>query len=166
MVLDTGSIREGHSTILQSSALEAVKEDLPPLSGEIECQVLLDRSGTVIHSKVVFSGSCELECARCLATYQQAVSGELRLILKEDQTRHGAAGEDETADFYFNTQYPQVDISSALFEEIMISLPLKPLCNDECKGFAAYCADAGSDKRKKEPDPRWDALKKLKKTDN
>jgi uncharacterized protein len=168
MILDTRSIKEGHSAKLQSSDMEAVKESLPPLSGKIECQITLDRNGPMISARIQLYGSFELECARCLATYQQSVSGEIQLILQEDGMRHGAAGEDETADFYFNSHYSQVDISSALFDEIMTSLPLKPLCNDDCKGVIVV-REKGSEEGKSaemECDPRWDALKKLKNDNN
>ena len=56
-----------------------------------------------------------------------------------------------------------VSIDEILKEEIIMSLPLRSLCSETCKGLCPKC---GCNKNEKEcdcvlsiPDPRWNALK-------
>ena len=164
MVLDAFVIPEGHSTIRQSSDLESVRDDLPPFSATIECCAEIDRSGATIYARIHFSGVFEQQCARCLKAFQYPVSGDIKLILQEQEGRHGAAREDETADFYFNSHHSLLDISPAIYDEIMISLPLKPLCSDTCSGIDYKSRGEPFPASNKTPDrcdPRWEALRKL-----
>jgi uncharacterized protein len=161
MILDTNSIKEGHSVIQQLSDLEIVKDDLPPLTEKVACNVIIDRSGATLYIQVEFNGGLELQCARCLSVYRQPISGDFRLILEEREGHHGPAGEDETANYYFDTSHSQVDISSFIYDEIMTSLPIKPLCDIECKGIVLNATE--KIQSESESDPRWDALRKLKK---
>ncbi len=166
MILDTSGIREGHSAIRQSSDLDAVKDSLPPFAEKVSCEASVERSGATIYAHIHFKGSFEQQCARCLLTYHFPVSGDFNLILEEKDGRCGAAREDETADFYFNTHDYLVDISPAIYDEIMISLPLKPLCNDACKGIAVEYEQVKSSASSDVDtgyDPRWEALRKLQK---
>ena len=166
MVLDACIIRQGHSTIRQSSELEAVRNDLPPFPDKVECCAEIDRTGMTICLRLQFKGVFELQCARCLEKFQYPVSSDVRLILKEQEGRHGAAGDGETADWYFNSQYSLVDLSPVIYDEIMISLPLKPLCADTCKGIVFKSKNdtlSASGESEHKCDPRWEALRKLQK---
>jgi len=87
------------------------------------------------------------------------IKGALRLVIKEQAGKFGQSLDDETADFFFDARHRELDLSPAIYEEIMTALPLKPLCRESCKGI-----DLGAGRREEEPvDPRWEALKKLRK---
>jgi uncharacterized metal-binding protein YceD (DUF177 family) len=95
----------------------------------------------------------------------------LRVIIKEEEGKHGASLEDDGTDFFFDVNHEVVDISSAVYDEIMTALPLKPLCSQDCRGiefsgggvsFESVTSVDGGD-NEKPVDPRWEALKKLKK---
>ena len=89
------------------------------------------------------------------------------MILKKQEGRHGAAEEGETADLYFDSQHSLIDLSPVIYDEIMTSLPLKPLCADTCKGIVFELKDdklsASEENKQGECDPRWEALRKLQK---
>jgi uncharacterized protein len=99
------------------------------------------------------------------------LKGETRLIVRERPGFNGVAVNDEGADFYFDTRNDQVDLSPAIYDEIMTNLPLKPLCRTDCKGIPVegvvfeYDDEVTNSKKKvaDEIDPRWEALKRLKK---
>jgi uncharacterized protein len=92
--------------------------------------------------------------------YHQIISGDFMLILQERDGHFGPAKEDETADFYFDPVHSQIDISPFIYDEIMISLPLKPLCKIDCKGIVVNAGKKA--RRESEYDPRWEALRTLK----
>jgi uncharacterized protein len=75
---------------------------------------------------------------------------------------------EEEVDLFFSDSTDTVDISPLIFDEIVVSLPMKPLCSEQCTGIATgnvseVNVDYGHGP--KAVDPRWEVLKKLKKTE-
>jgi len=163
MVIDVRLVPEGHSEIERESALSEFLGDLPPLAGPVLCRAGIDRMGGVIAAAVRFAGAFELECARCLERYVHAVEGGLRVIIREEQGKFGQSF-DDGADFYFDVNHDLVDISSAIYDEVMTALPLKPLCSEDCAGVevadSGFGVEAGTPEEKP-VDPRWEGLRKL-----
>lgn len=88
-------------------------------------------------------GQCEIDFVRTVAISLEAEDGEDEYIL---------VGENST-----------LSIDEALKEEMILSLPLRSLCKDDCKGLCPKC---GCNKNDTEcecvltaPDPRWNVLK-------
>ncbi len=157
MILEIAKIPEGRSITAQTIDLAAFKEDLPAVEGKIPCEATIDRSGGMLYVQLHFSGTFKLECSRCLEPFDFPMEGVLRLVLKERAGKFESVLDDETADFFFDARHCELDLGPAIYEEIMTAFPMKPLCNESCKGI-----DPGGASRKEEPvDPRWEALKKL-----
>jgi uncharacterized protein len=109
-----------------------------------------------------FKGVFEVVCARCLEGMGVPIEGALRVAIKEEQGRHGPAAEGGGgADFFFDAAHEMVDISSAIYEEIMLSLPMMPLCSEGCKGIERGSGKAGGGEPQ-QIDPRWEGLMRLK----
>ena len=167
MIIDIRTIPPGHSELSQSTDLDALKEDLPPFSKKISCRAQIDHSGADLFIHLQFDGVFDLECSRCLKHFKCPIKGDLRLIVKEQPGKFGPVLDDESVDFYYDSRHPQVDLSPAIYDEIMTALPLKPLCSDDCKGIELHDKQItvgfeDQPKKKDEIDPRWEALKKLK----
>lgn len=168
MFIDVRAIPEGVSTINQESSLESVKDDLPKLSGKMKCYGDANRIGETIYVHLKFKGAVVLQCSRCLDDYDSPVEGECTIIIKEVAGKHGRVEDDDQVSFYSDlNRNDQLDISSAIYDEIMVNMPLKPLCSLDCKGIEINNDDlsidmSGKKKIEKEIDPRWEALKKLK----
>ena len=83
----------------------------------------------------------ELSCSRCLEPFTLPVHVEFNLRY---QPRAIDAGEGERAieegdlstGFYENDE---IDLSQLMFEQFYLSLPMKPLCRDDCKGLCSVC---------------------------
>lgn len=168
MIIDINSLPEGHSTLSKDCELESVRAELPPFT-VVQCEAQIDRHGAEVYVHVQFSGDFELECSRCLEKFRNRVEGDLRLIIKEQAGRHGPSLDDDTTDFYYDARNYEVDISPAVFDEIMIALPLMPLCAPDCKGIETADSAVKVDLSATEPqkkaediDPRWEVLRKLK----
>jgi len=161
MIIDTNSIKPGHSVVTQLDGMDAFVDSLPPLEKKVACTAEIDRMSTSLFIQLHFDGLFTQCCSRCLENYAQQVSGDCRVILEERPGFSGPAAEDAAADFYFNDDSTQIDISTFIFDEIMTSLPLKPLCSNECNGVEHVVPKVEA--RQETCDPRWEALKKLKK---
>jgi uncharacterized protein len=165
MILDIRTIPAGHSVVSQTTELSAYKEDLPPFSEKVVCEAAIDRSGQILYVHLQFKGTFTLECSRCCRPYAYPISSALRLVVKEQPGRSGPSIEDESVDFFYDNRNPDVDLGPAIYEEIMTSLPLKPLCSEECTGVEIHTENVRViDKNENNDaiDPRWEALKKIK----
>jgi uncharacterized protein len=161
MVIDVRLVPEGHSCIEREAELSEYLGDLPKLLGPLKCRAELDRAGGVVAVSLRFDGEFEVECARCLNPVGVAVGGDVRLVLKEAPGRGGPAFDDGGADFFFDDSDSFVDLSGALYDEIMIALPMMPLCSEGCAG-AWVAAEPEAEDSEREIDPRWAGLLKLK----
>ena len=158
MILDIRTIPSGHSVASQTAGLDAYTTDLPAFSEKISCEAAIDRTGPILYVHLQFTGTFALECARCVGVFAYPVKGDLRLVIKEQPGKYGPSQDDESVDFYYDSRHFEVDLESAIYEEIMTTLPLKPLCSEECKGIELQSAGVA----KEEIDPRWEGLKKIK----
>jgi len=161
MVIDARLVPEGHSCIEREAELSEYRGDLPRFLGPLLCRAELDRTDEIIAVSLRFDGEFEVECARCLKPVAVSVGGDMRLVLKEMAGRHGAALDDEGADFFFDAVDNLVDLGPALYDEIMIALPMMPLCSEGCAG-AWVASEAPVEGGEREIDPRWAGLLKLK----
>ena len=129
---------------------------------KVELSVSKSQDQLICRGKVITP--VKLECSRCLVVYEENLSSDLDFVVNLAGTPEGI---DIDEDSYF-----MADPSSAFFEiddlvreVIILAVPLKPLCSEDCKGLCPIC---GTDLNrsqcscvKKEADPRWDKLKGL-----
>ncbi|MDG5813998.1 DUF177 domain-containing protein [Chitinispirillales bacterium ANBcel5] len=167
MNVDIRTIPQGHSDFQQNSMLTSVSELLPPLKQAVECRASIDRNGATLFFNLSFNASVELECSRCLKQYNEKVTSSTYLIIKENPGHQGVAEDDSEADFYFDSSIDFLDLSPAIYDEIMTALPMMPLCSKSCKGIEMSLPgvhyDALGEKKGEKPiDSRWEALLKLK----
>jgi uncharacterized protein len=80
----------------------------------------------------------------------------------------GAAGHEEEREHVIEMPAgaKYVDLSDHVRSELLVIVPLKPLCGSGCKGLCPSCGanlnEAPCSCEADERDSRWDALKKLK----
>ncbi|MBZ5684215.1 MAG: DUF177 domain-containing protein [Acidobacteriia bacterium] len=111
------------------------------------------------------SASLDLQCARCLEPVPQDVKREFELLYRP----LGAdAGRDELSvtDAEAEIGYYQGDgllLEDVLREQVLLALPLKVTCRDDCKGLCPQCGRNLNHEQCscsiEVEDPRWAALK-------
>ena len=109
----------------------------------------------------------ELACSRCLEAFALPVeaSFDLRYQPHSDHIGEGEREieeDDLTTAFYENDE---IDLGQLMREQFYLSVPMKPLCRDDCKGLCASCGtnlNRGTCECKRDwEDPRFTALKSL-----
>ena len=110
----------------------------------------------------------ELPCSRCLEAFSWPVDATFDLRY-QPRTANAGEGEREveeddlTTAFYENDE---IDLGQLMREQFYLSLPMKPLCRDDCKGLCPQCGtnlNRGTCDCKREwADPRLAALRVLK----
>jgi len=108
-----------------------------------------------------------LQCSRCLKNFCSELSVQVDVVYHPvqeltEKDKREIKGEELDTDFYAGEEIELVDL---LREQIVLSLPMKPLCDDLCKGICLKC---GTDLNEntcgchvKDTDPRLEVLKKL-----
>jgi len=83
----------------------------------------------------------ELPCSRCLEAYRLPVDTavDLRYLpTAERSSEDEAEVADEDVDISYY-QDDQIDLSELLREQFYLALPMKPLCQDDCRGLCPQC---------------------------
>lgn len=114
-------------------------------------------------------GSLHASCDRCLRSLPFPVSLNFDahyIPVAEYEENERAELQDDDLEFsVFDGE--KIDLDELIREQILLALPVRLLCQEECKGL---CPECGSDLNhtacqceEKQVDPRWDALAALKK---
>lgn len=153
---DTRGARHVVRRAVLSEALVADVDSRVPAGAEVVADVVLESfdGGVAVTGKI--SSVWEGECRRCMAP----LDGELVAEVRELFRRGG--GDDEGT-------YPMgedhINIRDMVLDALFVSLPLLPLCRQDCRGICPRCgtdlntATCGCEEV--QVDPRWAALKAL-----
>jgi uncharacterized protein len=114
-----------------------------------------------------YQGRVEVPCARCLTPVEIPVEGQFDLIFRPLGADQGAPeraiSTSETEIGYY--QNGGLALEDVLREQVLLSLPVRTLCRQDCKGLCPHCGrDLNSESCTCEAassDPRWSALSDL-----
>jgi uncharacterized protein len=149
---------------------------------EVDVDLRLSRAG----KRILVEGGLDTRvggaCSRCLEQVEMTLPTRFRVDLRpgEDRAPEGLPGSDDEslgdgdADGSFSLEEADrdyydgesLDIWPILREQLLLSLPDYPLCDEACKGLCQVCGadlnagECGCDR--KVPDPRFAALAKMK----
>lgn len=135
--LEAGS----HKTVALEVALEplvmggqAVAFD-KPFVGSAEIWNAGDRM--LVEAKL--SGEAILECSRCLGVFRMPVSLSFDEEFVEGEPREETEEEAEDQRTISFFEGDEIDLTDALRDNVLLELPMKPLCSEECKGLCPKC---------------------------
>lgn len=107
------------------------------------------------------SGKIEAVCSRCLTPFAYDVAAE---FLEQYSNKEAVVAEDEEDELHF-FQGDEVDITEDVLRQIFLSLPMKFVCQEDCRGFCPYCGinlnTSSCSCADDQIDPRWEKLKIL-----
>lgn len=161
-------ISEIHDDGLKLELQEKIPSDefikiLSPVNASLE----INKSGSEIIVKGTASGAVGLQCSRCLKAFIANIDSRLNVVYHpaEEINRedHYELKSDELdTGFYMNDI---LDTDDLLKEQLLLSVPMKPLCSNECMGICPHCgADLNITRCNciaSETDSRLAALKQL-----
>jgi uncharacterized protein len=138
----------------------------------VRVQGSLSKVGREFFLKGNVSAEIELTCSRCLESLIYPVQAKL-----ESHYVPGSGGKAEGLDTdlelhasdieveYYSDD--RIDLTQAVYDQMMLNLPLVRLCREECKGICSQCGVNRNNKdcqcsEEGEVDPRMAVLKTLK----
>jgi uncharacterized protein len=135
----------------------------------VKVDLLISKSKDQLICRGEITAPVVLECSRCLLEYELDLTSNLSFVIDLVGIPNQIDSEDDS---YFLADPSQASfvIDDLVREAIIVSLPLKPLCTEACRGLCPVC---GTDLNKSEchcviekADPRWDKLKGILQKDN
>lgn len=155
---------------------EEMEQDLIE-HGHFKTHVVLSKSATMIQLRFHTTGSVTLTCDRSLEPFEEPIDSDERIILKFGD--HNEELTEEIEIISRNTN--RINVARYVFDFIALSLPVKKLHpslrteedefdleDDEEEGTLVYTSggeteEGGESEDEEKIDPRWEALKNLKK---
>lgn len=116
-------------------------------------------NGSIVEIKGVFVVLCDVQCSRCLDEFEDS-------FIVEFEERFSKSPEEEEI-------YPIIEdaiiFDDMVMDDLILSMPVKLLCNKECKGLCHNCGEnlnkVNCDCEKDVINPKFAALKDLFKED-
>lgn len=126
------------------------------VSGPLSLSAHLTNAGDHVYVEGVIDGSFTRECVRCLKRYETYAevpfTAAYRLSdptartrgratkdhRRESDEERGSEASDQEDDVYTCTA-DQIDLAEMLREHIILSTPMQPLCQEECRGLCPVC---------------------------
>ena len=101
---------------------------------------VLEMSGDDVLLRGDLSGVLETTCSRCLEPAR--VTLELPLVVTFVEKSPGAAEDEEDDDDDGDVVYfegGEIDLGAELRDEILLAMPINPLCQEGCHGLCSVC---------------------------
>ncbi|MBA2501829.1 MAG: DUF177 domain-containing protein [Pyrinomonadaceae bacterium] len=126
------------------------------------------RKGVEVQLRGKINTRVEVACDRCHRDVSFSISTDFDVkyvpAQNDDVSETAELGADDLDASVYEDGW--VDADELVREQVLLSVPMRLLCQDECKGLCAGCgADLNSETcscRQDEIDPRWAALAALK----
>jgi uncharacterized protein len=112
------------------------------------------------------SGSIEYKylefCARCLKEFTNNIKTSFTAKILDDEDKNVDEEDDE---FVIYLDGNEIDINNLIINSIFLSLPMKSLCDENCRGLCSKCGkdlnEGHCECETDDIDPRLEKLKKL-----
>lgn len=115
----------------------------------------------------------EGECIRCLDSVEEVVDRKIQELYRYEPTddkgrrskKRGEEEDDLDEDEVLFVEGEQVNLEIPILDAIVLSLPVNPLCDEDCLGLCPDCGEKWEllpeDHHHEVADPRWAGLKNL-----
>lgn len=114
----------------------------------------------ILRTKIVFVKN--LSCDRCLKNFEKEFNTEYIMLYVTDPKDIVGLAEDSVQ--YISKDKDMIDISKDVIDSILLAIPMKSLCDEDCKGLCLKCGNDNNEKacecNSEIIDPRWEKLKK------
>jgi uncharacterized protein len=144
---------------------ETVESDT--IISPIKARLKIMKIGNEVIVKGEVVADITLQCSRCVAGFNSVLSVPVDVVyhpldeLKREE-RHEILSGELDMDFYSGEE---MDITTLMKEQMLLNIPMKPLCSDNCRGICRTCGknlnEGDCSCPYTETDSRFNILKKI-----
>lgn len=142
MIVDlTGFFDKGETTKTIEGEIHKDKVDFPNLEINLGYPIkfngVLYRASTYAALDLRINFKIKTECDRCLRPLEEDIDTQLfgKLVSSYDERKE----EDEELEDPFVLENDRLDLQPYILEQVVASIPMKSLCEDDCKGLCQTC---------------------------
>jgi uncharacterized protein len=112
--------------------------DFLPENIQVDCTVR--RMRETVFAEGTVSAALAISCCRCLEPASLPVGGPFRYTFAPPPAQPTEECELTADDLEF-AYYEEdtIDLDGVVFEQILLQIPLKPLCRESCRGLCPHC---------------------------
>ena len=169
MILHIEQLQQPQELSLDISGQEC---HLPEDIGRFTTPIHLDAQVRKVKEEITVEGRISTQinmlCSRCLTQYDESVEERFEVIYLPRPDTQEVVDELELEEADLNVSYYEsetISLAELIREQLLLLLPVKPLCNDDCAGLCPSCGqnlNEGSCTCSKETlDPRLSVLGQL-----
>jgi len=131
---------------------------------KVEVNTHLEKTSRQLILRTKIQTSALFQCDRCLVEFQKPLSAEYSMVYVYHETEGGPYNPEEVSVISHDTV--SIDLAEDVRQLIVLSVPLKLLCSEKCKGLCPHCGcdfntQSCSCTIEETIDPRWQGLKDL-----
>jgi len=138
-------------------------EETYHFSRPIGVEYTLQKVGEKLVFHATVTTSMKLECSRCLDPMETEISEEITLLISFSEPPEQSGTDPDVKVVPPGAE--EVDISEEIRQTVLLAIPVKPLCKDNCLGLCPRCGTNLNLKtclcQEKVADSRWSDLQKL-----
>lgn len=174
-MLDLRSINEFPAHVsFQAPADELnIVYDGVTVAGQASVTFDIIRSDSIYYCQGSVECDGHLTCSRCLEEYPVTFRGDIDFSIQEAEEGNVDPDEVPENELLVPPGTQEIDISQPVCEALLLEVPLKPLCSEDCMGLCPICGNNKNEQpcdcKVETEDSRWDGLRALKlkmKSDN
>lgn len=143
MMLDIQQIHEVEELCFDVDGRQC---DFPPGAGKLRASIHLEAHVRKIGKELAFEGQIstvvELNCARCLKPHNEILHDTFAVVYRPKPTSEMSVDEIELDGSDLNIYYytgEVISISELVRDQLLLLLPVKPLCRPDCAGICPSC---------------------------
>ncbi len=126
---------------LKGSCLRDMEESGFSFAGPVAYDLTVKKTGDMVGIKGPIRCTLTLTCSKCLEGFMFPVDTFLDIELVPAALIPSASevelkGDDLDVEYY---EGDEIELEPYVFEEIMLSIPIKPVCREECNGLCEGC---------------------------
>lgn len=105
----------------------------------LDVNVAYYRAGRELFFQGSLGGSIEGRCSRCLRSYRFKLEKNFDFVLTPDpvSAKSRELNRDEMGLSFYATE--EINLSPYIREQILLALPIRPLCENSCRGLCVGC---------------------------
>ena len=143
MLLDIARIREPHLRIERTDEPAAFgAEDAFRIVSPVHLGFDLHKDGERVRVAGSLQTVIELSCSRCLERFAIPVDSTFDLLYVPASSQPTTTDEREVEEDDLDTSYYRdgaIDLADLVREQLYLALPMKPLCEEACRGLCSQC---------------------------
>ncbi|GER94412.1 hypothetical protein A45J_2173 [hot springs metagenome] len=107
----------------------------------VKASLKIDKKGSEVIITGRAKGTVELQCSRCLKAFDMDIDSAINVVYHpaseiNKEEHYELKGDELDTGFYKNDT---LDTEDLLKEQLVLNIPMKPLCSNDCKGLCPKC---------------------------